>query len=108
VAPGARRDPLKVQTGVLGKGVLGQKAKVELDRIVHKAGQLADDQVDSQNPLRARLFGVAQRDVQYALSNRQFVHNDDYTTKAQMAGNLNEGIVHPFSVERFESCERAQ
>ncbi len=54
----ARRHPLKVQRGPRGNGPAAEKVKVELDRIVDDAAQVADHEVDLRDAGGLGLLGV--------------------------------------------------
>ena len=54
----------------LGRSVFGHEVKVKLNGIIHKPGQIANDQIDAQYAPGIGLFGMAQNDIQDTLCNR--------------------------------------
>ena len=78
-------DPLKLQFCAFSHRLPRQEIKVELDRLVDKAGQFTDGQVDGQDAPRSGPFPVPQGNIQNALGNRILVHGRYYTTTPGLA-----------------------
>jgi hypothetical protein len=57
-------DPLEVELGALRHRILADDIPVELDRLIHDRGELADDDVESRNALCASFPRVAERNLQ--------------------------------------------
>jgi hypothetical protein len=53
----------EVQFCLLGDRPFGDDLPVELDRVIHHAGQIADDNVQIRNTFGVRLLSVFQRDL---------------------------------------------
>ncbi len=65
---GRSRFAVETEDGSLGDGPFAQDVEIELNRVIHHAGQIADGQVNSRNTPGAIPLGCFERDVQYALS----------------------------------------
>jgi hypothetical protein len=70
---GGRFAP-KVQVCSFGQGVAAQDIKIELDRVVHIAAQLTDDQIDALDPPGVVRLGSIEHHGQNSLRYREFMH----------------------------------
>ncbi len=67
-------DAAEVEAGTLGHGVAGEDVPIELDAVVHDAGELADDQVERDHAAGVMPGRMLQGDLQQALDDGKFVH----------------------------------
>ncbi len=70
----AGRFTTEAEHSPFGDGVSAQDVEIELHGVIYDAGQCADNQVNGGDTPGAVLPGRLQRNVQYALSHREFVH----------------------------------
>ncbi len=70
----ASGNATEIEAGTLGHSVAGQDIPIELDAVVHDAGKLTDDQVQSDHATGVMPGRVLQGDFQQALDDGKFVH----------------------------------
>ncbi len=68
------RDAAKMERGFFCDGVFCDDLPVELDGVIHHAGELAHDDVQVGDAFGIRFFGVVECDFQNRFSDGEFVH----------------------------------
>ena len=67
-------NALEMQGGILAEGILGDHLPVELNRVIHNGGKLADDQVNIGHTDSISLPGMPVGDLQDAFGDGKLVH----------------------------------
>ncbi len=63
-----------MECGFFGDGVFGDDLPVELDGVIHHAGEFAHDDVQIGDAFGVCFFGVVEGDFQEGLGDGEFVH----------------------------------
>jgi hypothetical protein len=78
----------EVQPGPLCNGALADLIPVELDRVVHVAGEVSDDQVEIGDAGGMTLCRLGECLIKNGLSREQFVHSSAAIPSLNLAGTF--------------------